>query len=587
MHEKFQQIISKHSAVAGQNQKISNSVGYIKLAAVLLLIICTAFLFTRNLAAIFAVATVFIACIALFIWHRKLENKINYANGILAICNRQLARLSGEWTKFDDTGQEFIDFEHPYACDLDIVGPKSLFQFLNTTFTHYGRQTFANDLLYPAYSHNQIAERQEAITELSQDIEFANDIQFYFSQINRKPVNVNNATGFELRLGHLAGLSEFIKLFISYMPIATLFVLFFGGIFQITPLITVGIGLVVFQVSFCYIQRKAISEYLNSINNLSFDKYVQVMDILVKRDFSSAKLIHIKSQLASALGAVKNLEKITNKLSVRANPLIYIVFNTLLTWDFYCAVLLERWKVSYSHMTGDWLDVIGEFESLLAFSNLSHVCNNVCMPQNCNGKKINAKNLGHPLLSNEIRVHNDMSFDDNIFIISGSNMSGKTTFMRTVGVNLLLARTGSFVCAKEMTCSVFAIVTSMRIADDLNQGVSTFFAELKRIKMILDITKENPDTIFLIDEIFKGTNSVDRLAGADAVITKLASFNAAGMVSTHDLELCQLAESNKTKIINYSFSEHYKNGNILFDYKMRTGQSKTTNAKFLMEMVGI
>jgi len=377
-------------------------------------------------------------------------------------------------------------------------------------------------------------------------------------------------------------------------------------------LLFTGLGIVAIQ-PFVFARLGSPYKYLGVMARLPYklNKYVKVIDILTSRDFDSARLNNIKSRLAVASEAIRELEKIDNKLSVRANPMIYFVLGWVLLWDFHCALLLERWRARYSCHASDWFLAIGEFESLMSFSHLPNVCTNVCLPRVVDTSNVlSAQNLGHPLLSCSNRVCNDVAFDNNIFIISGSNMSGKTTFMRTVGVNLLLARLGSFVCAQEMTCSRFDIVTSMRNIDDLNAGVSSFYAELTRVKLVLDtcekhtrllklpearenvsesgassIRKSN-SILFLIDEIFKGTNSVDRLAGADAVISKLARVGATGMVSTHDLELCELADMHE-RIENHSFCEHYQNGRIFFDYKIRKGRSQTTNARFLMEMVGL
>ena len=599
MQAKFENIIAKYDAQLKQDSRLFDKLGYVKILAVLALVVCITLLFASGFAAlvILATAAFFAASVVLWVWHYRLDNKVRYAKGIIAICNKHIGRITGEWAKFDDIGREFIVFAHPYACDLDIVGAKSFFQFLNTTHTWHGRKAFAGDLLHPGYTITEIKERQDAIAELSRDIDFANDIQYYLSQIGASPLDaklveeLTDSTPLKLRL---AGSSRSkwaraVKFLISYMPIATVVLLAAGAIFQMRPLLLIGTVFAVAQVALCYLEKNAVYKYLGLMDRLPYklDKYVMVIDILMNRAFSSVKLTRLKSQLAVASEAVKALESISSKLSFRSNPLVYIALNILLLWDIHCAFLLERWKAKYSHLAKQWFTAIGEFESLVAFSHLPNVCDSVCLPTVIDGGKVlDAAGLGHPLLSNGGRVSNDMQFDNNIFIISGSNMSGKTTFMRTVGVNLVLARTGSFVCASEMTCSRFDIITSMRIADDLNQGVSTFYAELTRVKLILDMAKENPHLIFLIDEIFKGTNSVDRLAGADAVIFKLEQLNAAGMVTTHDLELCKLADLHD-RIVNYNFCENYQDGKIHFDYIMRKGQSRTTNARFLMEMVGI
>jgi len=599
MQTKFENIITKYEVQLEQDSKLFDNLGYVKILAILALIVCITFLFASGFAvlAILATTAFFTASVVLWIWHYRLDNKVRYAKGVIAICNKHIGRITGEWANADDIGREFIDFAHPYACDLDIVGVKSFFQFLNTTHTWHGRQAFAGDLLHPNYTIAEIKERQEAIAELSKDIDFTNDIQYYLSQIGSSPLDaefvedLTDSTPLELRLagGLQSKWARTVKFLINYMPAATVILLVAGAIFQISLLLLTGAVFAFVQTVLCYVEKNAVYKYLGLMERLPYKlgKYVTVIELLTNREFSSAKLTRLKSQLMVASEAVKALESISSKLSFRSNPLVYIALNILLLWDIHCAFLLERWKMKYSHLAKQWFAAIGEIESLVAFSHLPNVCDSVCLPTVIDGGKIlNAAGLGHPLLSNGSRVSNAMQFDNNIFIISGSNMSGKTTFMRTVGVNLLLARAGSFVCASEMTCSRFDIITSMRIADDLNQGVSTFYAELTRIKFILDMAKGNPHLIFLIDEIFKGTNSVDRLAGADAVISKLERLNAAGMVSTHDLELCKLAGLHD-RIENYNFCENYQDGQIYFDYKMRKGQSKTTNARFLMEMVGI
>ena len=589
MQAKFENIIAKYEVKLEQDSKLFDKLGYVKIIAILVLVVCITFLFVSGFAVLAALATAafFVAAVGLWIWHYCVDNKVRYAKGIIAICNKHIDRVTGEWTKFADVGSEFIDFAHHYACDLDIVGAKSLFQFLNTTHTWHGRQAFAGDLLQPNYTIAEIEARQKAIAELSTDIDFANDMQYYLSEIGASPLDAELVT--ELTDSTPLELNRFAKFLINFMPVMTVLLLAAGGIFQMTPLLWIGSLLLVAQMILWYMAKGTVYKYLGIVDRLPYKlgKYVKVIDILTAQKFSSDKLNEIKSQLAVASEAVKALESISSKLSFRSNPLVYIALNVLLLWDIHCAFLLERWKAKYSRLAGQWFTAIGEFESLIAFSHLPNVCGGVCLPQVSDGrKKLEATELGHPLLSNSSRVSNDVQFDNNIFIISGSNMSGKTTFMRTVGVNLLLARAGSFVCASEMVCSRFDIITSMRIADDLNEGVSTFYAELKRIKLILDMAKKNPNLIFLIDEIFKGTNSVDRLAGADAVISKLQRLNAAGMVSTHDLEICKLADLHD-RIVNYSFCEHYQDGQIHFDYVIRKGQSKTTNARFLMEMVGI
>ena len=264
-----------------------------------------------------------------------------------------------------------------------------------------------------------------------------------------------------------------------------------------------------------------------------------------------------------------------------------IILNSLLLWDYKNAIDLDNWKMKYSDSVENWFYTLGELESLISFANLPRICNNMCLPSfNNKNNIIEATNIGHPLINNEKRICNDFKLDNNIYIISGSNMSGKTTFMRTVGINMVLARAGSYVCADSMLSSKMKIITSMRIRDDLNEGISTFYAELKRIKKIIDQSHSDPQTLFLIDEIFRGTNSVDRLKGSEGVLKELCKSHVSGMITTHDLEVCNLEDENPN-ITNYSFNEHYVDGEIFFDYKIKNGRSLTTNAEYLLRKVGI
>ena len=593
MQGNFQMIMYDHESKLAYNKKVSNRLGYAKLVSVLALAIFIIFLFTSNFAmpVVFGIIFVFATTATLWVWHIRVEEKVQYSSGICQICRNHLARISGEWATFADIGQELASFNHPYAHDLDIVGAKSLFQFLNTTHTWHGRQAFSHDLLYARYTSQEIRERQSAINELSQDIEFANDVQFFFSQIQKKSQKTKPDATFEEKLVQELPFikSQALKIFILCMPVAATLLLLGGLIFQVSPVFTAGVVCVVIQHIVLTISRAKPREYLGIMHRMpySLNKYAPVMKMISDRQFSSQTLCGLRQTVKEGQGAIKELDSISTKLSVVANPVIYFLLNLCLLWDCYCAFLLERWRDKHAKNIATWFNAIGQFESLLAFSHLPNVCSNTTIPNILDtAKDLDATALGHPLLQNSTRICNNIRMNNNIFIVSGSNMSGKTTFMRTVGINLILARAGSFVCAGQFSCSLFDVITSMRIVDDLNQGVSTFYAELKRVKQILDTAKTNPNTFFLIDEIFKGTNSIDRIAGAETVIATLEKLESAGMVSTHDLELCRLADLHR-RILNFSFSENYVEGKILFSYKINEGKSQTTNAKFLMQMVGI
>lgn len=584
--------IKAHRAILKKYTAISNIIGYVKLFALLLLGLVLYLLFTRSFPAelIIAGLTTLVANIIFWIYHNKTHRKISFTKNIIAINERHLARISGEWTAFPDSGAEFINREHQYSSDLDIVGQKSFFQFLNTTHTSHGRQAFANDLLQPYFSKGELTDRQEAIAELSKDVDFSNYMEHSFSKIGLH--NSAQKLVDELKDQQMFIKSKVLKALLMYMPMIT-FVFIAGVIlFRQENLYILAVSIVALQAVIWAVGMLKTQRYLSGISRLPYklSAYSEVIGSLRSKDFSATKLKQIQEQLGtselSAEQAIKDLSKIIDKVNVQHNAIIWFIINILFLWDLECSIMYEKWKMRYAPVAESWFLALGEFESLLCFSNLPNVCNTTCLPSVTSEKTIKAQVIGHPLIPNDIRVNNDVVCKDNIFIISGSNMSGKTTFMRTVGINMVLARAGSFVCAKTMSFPLIEIITSMRVSDDLNEGISTFYAELKRIKGIIALAEKTPNILFLIDEIFRGTNSVDRLSGAKTVLSKLNKMGALGIITTHDLDLCEI-ENQYSRIKNYSFSEDYRNNQIYFDYKVQPGKSTTTTAKYLMKMVGI
>ena len=590
--EEFEQQIKKYEEILEQQNKTFKTIGFIKLFHVIFIgwIIYLIFAANASTTTLIISGIIAVALIVFWIYHEKLKKQINYSKGIISINWRHLDRISGNWTGFSDIGSEFVNHNHPYASDLDIVGKKSVFQFLNTTRTWHGRQKFADDLLNPNYSDDEITQRQEAISELSEDIVFANHIEYKFAQIGVHAGAKFIAKRLENQKPFIK--SNFLKLLAIYSPLAVLF--FAGNVFltRSTSLYPAVAILAICQLLVWVLSFFPSAKYLEDVSHLSYNlaEYGEAVQVLQNRNFKSDKLVEIGKSLAdseiSAYIAIKELSQIANRANLRRNTIAWIILNTTLLWDLTTAIRFGAWRSKYAKHAESWFISLGEFESLLSFSHLPNVCSQTCVPTIIDNKAVLAKKLGHPLITNKARVSNDVDCNNQIFIISGSNMSGKTTLLRSVGVNLILARAGSFVCAEAMKFSQLDIVTSMRIADDLSEGISTFYAELKRIKGIIEMARKTSEMMFLIDEIFRGTNSIDRLSGAKTVLEKLDELGVIGMITTHDLELCEIANDNP-RIKNYSFSESYSENEIHFDYKMKEGISRTTNAKYLMKMMDI
>jgi len=284
------------------------------------------------------------------------------------------------------------------------------------------------------------------------------------------------------------------------------------------------------------------------------------------------------------------LSKILNAADVRNSPMAHLFANAIMLWDFQCIINADRLKKNYGRFFGVWIETIGRFEalsslSIIWFENPQWVYPDVSEDE----LLLKGDGLAHPLLHHSERITNDfpVQYGGTVAIITGSNMSGKSTFLRTVGINLVLALAGAPVCALSFRCSPVRIYTSMRINDDLSSRVSTFYAELLRIKKMVEAVRRGENVVFFLDELFRGTNSQDRHDGAVAVLNALSNHKSIGIISTHDLQLCELSRIDDKKYVNYHFREHYKDGSITFDYKLNSGESKTKNAMFLIKMIGI
>ena len=588
--QEYEKRVESSTATLTNLTATANMVGYVKLIGIFVMGVALYFLFSRSYPVPIIITTIALAIIlvALWIYHSMLSEKISHVRNIISINKRQLARISGSWVNFPDTGAEFISGEHPYSSDLDIVGQKSFFQYINTTHTWHGRRAFANDLLQPQYSNSELVGRQEAILELSKDIDLSSELEHCFSKIGKQASAEKLVSALSKQEGFVS--SKALRVFLLYMPLVSFVFIVAVTLFRLDGLYIAAVTVAAVQAVVWIIGISKTHSYVQGISGLPYKlrAYSNVLHIIQSAGFISTQLKQLIADIStpSAAQAIKDLDKIAAKVSIRHNAIIWVIANILLLWDYECAFKFEQWRLKYAHMANKWFSTLGTFESLLCFSHLPNVCNNTCVPTIENRKIIEAQGMGHPLIGNNVRVNNTVSINDSIFIVSGSNMSGKTTFMRTVGINLVLARAGSYVCAKEMSFFPLELITSMRIADDLSEGISTFYAELKRVKSIVSLAEKTPNMLFLIDEIFRGTNSVDRLSGAKAVLTRINTCNAMGIITTHDLELCEI-DRLFPRIKNYGFSEQYKDGQILFDYLLKPGKSITTNAKFLMQMVGI
>lgn len=530
--------------------------------------------------------------IYLIIKHNQVKCRERYTFALFKINDDSLKRLKGEWTSFDDTGEEFADEEHNFSGDLDIFGKGSLFQWINTSTTFMGRQSLKRYLTQLCSDKDQIYKRQEAIDELAKKLWWRQRLMAQGMSISQETYDpkllykwIYEKNEFYLKTWVIMG--------VRLLPVISILVvlLYFitDNMSYYYPTFILGI-----QTLMLKFQNKDRSKILNGVykykNNIK--AYRQMLKHFESKNFKSKYLKQLKNNLINseeqrAYEQIDKLEKIVDNISNRDNAM-FIFVNIITLWDYRCMIALERWKMKSGVLIEAWLDIIGEVEALSSLAVIRYDNPDWARPKIMDEPSyFKADDMGHPLLTQK-RMTNNLKFEDQtrVLLITGSNMSGKSTLLRTAGINLVLAYAGAPVCAKSFYCSIMKIYTCMRISDNLEKNISSFYAELLRIKDIVKATKNKEQVFFLLDEIFKGTNSQDRHEGAKILIKNLLRNDGMGLVSTHDLELGIMEKNNKS-IKNYHFQEYYKDDEIYFDYKLKPGVSPTRNAMYLIRMAGI
>lgn len=529
----------------------------------------------------------------LVVRHERLKNYTIYTTLLRDINATSLKRLQGEWNTFTDDGGDFKDNNHSYSEDLDIFGKNSLFQWINTANTFIGRNKLSDLFLGKVGNVDDILARQEAVNELATALSWRQRFVVEGMLKKRKMRDPQELIRWTRESNELLG-SFWVVLMIRICPIITVMLVITGLIMDKIPWYLPITALVV-QFAMLSYKKKERYRLFNIAEHYADDLkvYYKMIKLFEKRRFKSPHINKIKNEIKDKNGLevykqVDKLSSIIDSISNRKN-LFYVFFNVLALWDFQNMIALERWKQKSRPVLKKWFEALGRIEALASLAVIRFENPDWVMPVICdeNETVFETRGIGHPLLTGE-RTYNDFTIDNKVkvLLITGSNMSGKSTLLRTAGINLVLAYAGAPVCARWFQASIMEINTCMRVSDNLGESISSFYAELLKIKKIVTEAESGKKVFFLLDEIFKGTNSLDRHTGARVLINKLSLTNSIGLVSTHDLELCELERDND-KIANYHFQEYYKDGKIYFDYKLRPGPSTTRNALYLMQLAGI
>ncbi len=538
----------------------------------------------------------FAAFVALVILHPYMLKKEAYYDARALVLKRYRLRLDNHWAEeLEEDGKEYLSDEFPQGKDLDLFGKHSLYQFLCSAFTPYGRDLLAKWLTDPVPDIEELLSRQEAVKELGEQRELGFQLQtvgMLFQMQGKKKSKSDMEDFLQYAETDSKIISPFFHIVSWALPILTVCLLILAA-FGILPWAAASAG-VVLQLLLALPTYKKIGGALHSL--FSFQDAVDAYDDMFKEVESfyvnSKRLQDLRRQISWSSGArdgIRSLNRVCEMAKIRHNPILYIIGLCFLMWDYHTVYALERWRKKYGKQIRKWLEAIGELEALVSLSVPCLVRENHCFPTFVEGESpvIKSEQMAHPLLPQEQAVPNPVDLRAKTCIITGSNMSGKTTYLRTLGVNAFLAFAGGPVCAREFAISPMAVFTSMRIEDDVSQGISTFYAEILRIRSMVEYAKSKRPMLVLIDEIFKGTNSADRIIGATQAIRRLSLPWAITVVSTHDFELCSLSQDETIQAVNFHFSEFYTGDEIHFDYILKPGQCQTTNAQHLLRMAGI
>ncbi len=584
-------------------QRISRSYSNYRLLFFLIEVIVFFVLFfsASNLAALISLF-IFISVFSVIAhFHNKLERGIKKLGIWTSIKSTHLARLNLDWQNIPAAdypqGDKPPQKTDPNEVDLDLTGNESLLQLINTGTSLQSREMLRAWLNEKELSINTIAERQKIIKELIPQAAFRDKLILHSILASRHEFNGGLLLKF---LNKKEALPEHFKLTFALLVVLAplnvfLFLLYTWHILPAYWLITVLIYFSLYHYG--YKDKEKLlgeAEYISD----ELNKIAGVFQFLERYRYKAGsklsgmcKLFKIAGRQPSVL--INKIKDTAGMLRMKeANPYVWSMLLVIFPMEFYFKLKLNKYKLLVSGKLDTWLEAWYRLEALCSLANFGYLNPGYSFPEiiEDNNKIIfRGIKLGHPLIKNENKVCNDFSFnpEGEIALITGSNMSGKSTFIRTLGINLSLAYAGSVVNAYKLEVSLFDLFTCIRINDSLTDGISFFYAEVKRLKTLLDkIEKSKHPVFFLIDEIFRGTNNIERLKGSSMLIKKLAETNAAGAIATHDLELIKLADFI-SKIKNYHFKEDIKEGKMIFDYSLNEGPCPTTNALKIMKLEGL
>jgi DNA mismatch repair ATPase MutS len=580
----YEQLLQQHEAAYHKQQQQYNLIGTIRLVLAALILL-TGYLGIKYGGQGYWAGAVALCIGFAFVYkkHQRVSRQRNLLRQLIQINKDEIAYLNRTEIPFED-GKEYVDPSHTYTYDLDIFGARSLFHQLNRTHTFIGKNTFAK-LLGGLLPNAEILQNQQAIAELKDKTEWRQHIAALARSKNDTAKKYAQLLEWaDSPLEQLSGTAKVLSIAgpVAFV-VAVVYSIITGSYHSaVTWLFLFNVG----QAFSHFKKIRAITVFSDEIDEI-LKNYGDILHSIEQEVFIAPKNIALQQRVASASTEIRTLSGLFADLNNTANPLGAMLINGVSAYHIHILRRLYAWKEKHATHIHDWLAVIGEFEALNSLANYATNNSSFVFPEIAEDNRIEFTQLGHPLIPETVRVCNDIQFTQQPFrILTGSNMSGKSTFLRTLGINMVLAGVGAPVCAERAVVHPLPVLVSMRQSDSLADSESYFFAEVKRLKQIIT-AMQGQRSFVLLDEILKGTNSDDKQSGTIGVIKKVIAQNGTGVIATHDIEVCNTSNEYSQYLKNECFEVQITNNELVFDYTLREGICQNKSATFLMKKMEI
>lgn len=583
------------SLTEGQLQQVKKQIFRISMLRLALFIAGIAglyFFFNQTTLLIICICLTFLPLFILVKIHNRFFIRKEWLETQARIIQEELQALSGDYSSFED-GKEYVNPEHPYSFDLDIFGRRSLFQSINRTCTFFGKNRLAKWLQNHLHEKTSIEKRQEMVREISEHTLFREQFRVAGLVHHGQSSDAEKIQAWSQSPAQYLH-AGWVKAFIWGVPVINSLLLI-TSLIGWTSFSCLGLSFGIFLVlSFGIIKRATYIQETYGKQLKSLNGYARLIALAKAEDWKSAGMLELMERFnlngQSPVQALQQLSKELDRLDLRNNQFLYVLLEGSIFFQLQEIVRIERWKVRYGQHISEWLETVGELDALCSLGTFAYNHPQYTYPELTEKPfYFLATQMGHPLMPVSQCVKNDATIPSRPFflIITGANMAGKSTYLRTIGVNYLLACVGAPVCCERLKLHPNQLITSLRTSDSLSDNESYFFAELKRLKRIIDLLNQGQQLFIILDEILKGTNSMDKQKGSFDLIRQFMQMKANGIIATHDLLLRSLIKQFPEEIRNYCFEADIKDNELTFSYKLREGVAQNMNACFLMKKMGI